>query len=259
MESRMFDLAGMNALVTGASGGIGSAIARALARQGARLAVSGSKTEKLRALRDELDEHTPQHLQKVDHVAIACDLSKADEVERLVPAAVDTLGGLDILINNAGVTRDNLAMRMKDEEWDAVIRINLEAAFRLMRASARPMMKARFGRIITITSVVGVTGNPGQMNYAAAKGGLTAMSKSLAHELASRGITVNCIAPGFIRTAMTDVLPDAQKEALNARIPMGRMGEGDDIAAAAVYLASREAGYVTGQTIHVNGGMAMIS
>ena len=181
----MFDLTGMNALVTGGSGGIGSAIARSLAQQGARVAVSGSNADKLRAFRDELDEHTPQHLQQVDHVAIACDLSKAEEVEKLVPAAVDTLGGLDILINNAGITRDNLALRMKDEEWDAVIRINLEAAFRLMRAAARPMMKARFGRIITITSVVGATGNPGQMNYAAAKGGLTAMSKSLAQELAT--------------------------------------------------------------------------
>jgi 3-oxoacyl-[acyl-carrier protein] reductase len=254
----MFDLHGMNALVTGASGGIGSAIARALAAQGARLAVSGSNAEKLRIFREELDEHTPQHLQEVDHVAIKCDLSDPDEVEKLVPAAVDSLGGLDILVNNAGITRDNLAMRMKDEEWDAVIRVNLEAAFRLMRAAARPMMKAKFGRIITITSVVGTTGNPGQMNYAAAKGGLTAMSKSLGQELASRNITVNCVAPGFIRTAMTDVLPDAQKEALNARIPMGRMGEGEDIGAAVVYLASREAGYVTGQTLHVNGGMAMV-
>ena len=259
MESRMFDLHGMNALVTGASGGIGSSIARALARQGARLAVSGSNPTKLRAFRDELDEHTPQHLQEVDHVAITCDLSNPDDVEKLLPAAVDSLGGLDILINNAGITRDNLAMRMKDDEWDAVMRVNLEAAFRLMRAACRPMMKAKFGRIVTITSVVGATGNPGQMNYAAAKGGLTAMTKSLAQEVASRGITVNCVAPGFIRTAMTDVLPDAQKEALNARIPMGRMGEGEDIAAAVVYLASREAGYVTGQTIHVNGGMAMFS
>jgi 3-oxoacyl-[acyl-carrier protein] reductase len=254
----MFDLTGMTALVTGASGGIGSAIARSLAAQGARLAVSGSNAAKLRAFRDELDEHTPQHLQEVDHVAITCDLSKADDVEKLVPAAVDSLGRLDILVNNAGITRDNLAMRMKDEEWDAVIRINLEAAFRLMRAAARPMMKARFGRIITITSVVGATGNPGQVNYAAAKGGLVAMSKSLAQELATRGITVNCVAPGFIRTAMTEILPDAQKAALNTRIPMGRMGEGEDIGAAVAYLASREAGYITGQTIHVNGGMAML-
>jgi 3-oxoacyl-[acyl-carrier protein] reductase len=257
MDNRMFDLHGMTALVTGASGGIGSAIARALASQGARLAVSGSNATKLRAFRDELDEHTPQKAQEVDHVAITCDLSNPDDVEKLVPAAVDSLGKLDILVNNAGITRDNLAMRMKDEEWDAVIRVNLEAAFRLMRAAARPMMKAKFGRIITITSVVGATGNPGQMNYAAAKGGLTAMSKSLAQEIASRGITVNCVAPGFIRTAMTDGLPDAQTEALNGRIPMGRMGEGEDIGAAVAYLASREAGYVTGQTLHVNGGMAM--
>lgn len=254
MENRMFDLTGMTALVTGASGGIGSGIARALAAQGARLALSGSNPAKLRAFREELNETSG-----LDHVEITCDLSNAEQVEHLIPAAVDTLGKVDILINNAGITRDNLAMRMKDEEWDAVIRINLEAAFRLMRAAARPMMKARFGRIVTITSVVGATGNPGQVNYAAAKGGLVAMSKSLAQELASRGITVNCVAPGFIRTAMTEVLPDAQKDALNARIPMGRMGEASDIGAAVAYLASREAGYVTGQTLHVNGGMAMIS
>jgi 3-oxoacyl-[acyl-carrier protein] reductase len=216
----MFDLHGMTALVTGASGGIGSAIAKALASQGARLAISGSNAQKLRAFREQLDEHTPQHLQEVDHVAITCDLSNPEAVEKLVPAALDTLGKLDILINNAGITRDNLAMRMKDEEWDAVIRVNLEAAFRLMRAASKPMMKARFGRIITITSVVGATGNPGQINYAAAKGGLTAMSKSLGQELASRGITVNCVAPGFVRTAMTEGLPDAQKDALNARIPI---------------------------------------
>jgi 3-oxoacyl-[acyl-carrier protein] reductase len=246
----MFDLTGMTALVTGASGGIGSEIARSLAGQGARLALSGSNADKLRAFKDELGG---------DHVAITCDLSNAEDVEKLIPAAVDTLGQLDILVNNAGITRDNLTMRMKDEEWDAVIRVNLEAAFRLMRAAARPMMKAKFGRIVTITSVVGQTGNPGQINYAAAKGGLTAMTKSLALELASRNITVNCVAPGFIRTAMTEVLPDAQKETLNARIPMGRMGEGGDIGAAVAYLASREAGYVTGQTLHVNGGMAMIS
>jgi 3-oxoacyl-[acyl-carrier protein] reductase len=254
----MFDLHGMTALVTGASGGIGSAIARGLAAQGARLAISGANQDKLRAFREELDEHRPQHLQEVDHVAIACDLSNAGQVEKLVPAALDSLGKIDILINNAGITRDNLAMRMKDEEWDSVIRVNLESAFRLMRAATKPMMKARFGRIITITSIVGTTGNPGQMNYCASKGGLTAMSKSLAQELASRNVTVNCVAPGFIRTAMTDGLPDAQKEALNAKIPMGRMGEGDDIASACVFLASKEAGYVTGQTIHVNGGMAMI-
>jgi 3-oxoacyl-[acyl-carrier protein] reductase len=254
----MFDLHGMTALVTGASGGIGSAIARGLAAQGARLAISGSNQAKLRAFRDELDEHSPQHLQDVDHVAIACDLSDAEQVEKLVPAALDSLGKIDILINNAGITRDNLALRMKDEEWDQVIRVNLESAFRLMRAATKPMMKARFGRIITITSIVGTTGNPGQMNYCASKGGLTAMSKSLAQELASRNVTVNCVAPGFIRTAMTDGLPDAQKDALNGKIPMGRMGEGTDIAAACVFLASKDAGYVTGQTIHVNGGMAMI-
>ena len=258
MEHRMFDLHGMTALVTGASGGIGSAIAKALAGQGARLAISGSNAQKLRLFREQLDEHTPQHLQEVDHVAITCDLAKSEDVEKLVPAALDTLGRLDILVNNAGITRDNLAMRMKDEEWDEVIRLNLEAAFRLMRAAARPMMKQKFGRMIAITSVVGTTGNPGQVNYAAAKGGLTAMTKSLAQELASRNITVNCVAPGFIRTAMTDSLPDGQKDALNARIPMGRMGESEDIGAAVAYLASREAGYVTGQTIHVNGGMAML-
>ncbi|MBW8784935.1 MAG: 3-oxoacyl-[acyl-carrier-protein] reductase [Novosphingobium sp.] len=259
MEHRLFDLHGMTALVTGASGGIGSGIARALARQGARLALSGSNASKLRAFRDQLDEEDGHRKEgDPDHVAITCDLSNPDHVEKLVPAAVDSLGKLDILVNNAGITRDNLAMRMKDEEWDAVIRVNLEAAFRLMRAAVKPMMKARFGRIVTITSVVGTTGNPGQINYAAAKGGLTAMSKSLAQELASRGITVNCVAPGFIRTAMTEILPDAQKDALNARIPIGRMGEATDVGAAVAYLASREAGYVTGQTLHVNGGMAMI-
>lgn len=246
----MFDLSGMTALVTGASGGIGSAVAQALAGQGARLAVSGSNVEKLEAFRASLGG---------DHVALPCDLSDGAAVDALVPAAVEALGGkLDILVNNAGVTRDNLVMRMKDEEWDQVIRVNLEAAFRLARAAARPMMKARFGRIISITSVVGATGNPGQANYAASKAGLVGMSKALAQELASRCITVNCVAPGFIRSAMTDVLPDAQKEALNARIPAGQMGEGSDIGAAVVYLASREAGYVTGQTLHVNGGMAML-
>ena len=252
----MFDLTGMNALVTGASGGIGSAIARALAGQGARLALSGSNAGRLRAFREELNDQFRHDAG--DHVEITCDLANTTQVEELVPAMLDTLGGLDILVNNAGITRDNLAMRMKDEEWDSVIRINLEAAFRLMRAAARPMMKARFGRMITITSIVGATGNPGQANYAAAKAGLVGMSKSLAAELASRGVTVNCVAPGFIRTAMTDTLPDAQKETLNARIPMGRMGEGGDIGAAVVYLASREAGYVTGATLHVNGGMAML-
>jgi 3-oxoacyl-[acyl-carrier protein] reductase len=254
MEHRMFDLTGMTALVTGAAGGIGSAISHALARQGARLALSGTNPAKLRAFREELND-TYGH----DHVEITCDLSNSEQVEQLIPATVDTLGRIDILVNNAGITRDNLSMRMKDEEWDAVIRVNLEAAFRLMRAACRPMMKARSGRIISITSVVGATGNAGQANYAAAKAGLVGLSKSMAQEVASRGITVNCVAPGFIRTAMTDVLADAQKEALNARIPAGRMGEGEDIGAAVAYLASREAGYVTGQTLHVNGGMAMIA
>ena len=250
----MFDLKGMTALVTGASGGIGSAICSALAAQGARLAVSGSNVDKLEAFRASFAKDYPN----ADHVAIPCNLGDKDSVEALVPAALEQLGQIDILVNNAGVTRDNLTMRMKDEEWDEVIRINLEAAFRLMRAVTKPMMKARFGRIITITSVVGTTGNPGQANYAASKGGLTAMSKAIAQEIASRNVTVNCIAPGFIATAMTEALPDAQKEALNARIPMGRMGEGGDIGAAVAYLASKEAGYITGQTLHVNGGMAML-
>ena len=253
----MFDLTGMTALVTGASGGIGSAIARSLASQGARLALSGTNAAKLRAFREQLnDEHAPKD--GTDHVEITCDLSNPVQVEELVPAAIDTLGKLDILVNNAGITRDGLMMRMKDEDWEQVMQVNLNSAFRLMRAATRPMMKAKFGRMISITSVVGTTGNPGQMNYAAAKAGLTGMTKSLAQELASRNITVNCVAPGFIRTAMTDVLPDEQKAALNGRIPMGRMGEGEDIGAAVAYLASKEAGYVTGQTLHVNGGMAMV-
>ncbi len=250
----MFSLEGMTALVTGASGGIGSSIARSLARQGARLALSGSNGDKLRAFREELNDEFGH-----DHVEITCNLSDRTQVEELIPAAIDTLGQLDILVNNAGITRDNLAMRMKDEEWDQVMQINLESSFRLMRAAARPMMKAKFGRMISITSVVGATGNPGQMNYVAAKAGLTGMSKSLAQELASRGITVNCVAPGFIRTAMTEELTDAQKDTINARIPMAKMGEGEDIGAAVAYLSSREAGYVTGQTLHVNGGMAMVS
>ena len=245
----MFDLSGMTALVTGASGGIGSAIAQGLAAQGARLAVSGSNSEKLETFRSGLGG---------DHVALSCNLSDPVAVDGLVPQAVESLGKLDILVNNAGVTRDNLAMRMKDDEWSDVIRINLEAAFRLARAALKPMMRARFGRIISITSVVGATGNPGQANYAASKAGLVGMSKALAQEVGSRGITVNCVAPGFIRSAMTDVLPDSQKASLLSRIPAGDLGTGDDIAAATVYLASREAGYVTGQTLHVNGGMAML-
>ena len=253
----MFQLNGMNALVTGASGGIGSAIAIALAKQGARVALSGSNGDKLRSFREQLisEVGSPEH---GDHVEITCNLSDKTQVDELIPATVHTLGGIDILVNNAGITRDNLAMRMKDDEWDQVISVNLEAIFRLMRASARPMMKARFGRIINITSVVGSTGHPGQMNYAAAKAGVTGMTKSFAQEVASRGITANCVAPGFIRTAMTDALPDAQKDALNARIPAGKMGEGEDIGGAVGYLASREAGYVTGETLHVNGGMAML-
>lgn len=246
----MFDLTGMTALVTGASGGIGSAIAQALAAQGARLAVSGSNAEKLTAFCGQLGG---------DHVAVPANLADAQAVDGLVPAAVEALGGrLDILVNNAGVTRDNLTMRMKDNEWDQVIRVNLEAAFRLMRAAAKPMMKQRFGRIVSITSVVGQTGNPGQANYAASKAGLVGMSKAVAQELASRNVTVNCVAPGFIRSAMTDVLPEAQKSALLTKIPAGDLGTGEDVAAAVVYLASREAGYVTGQTLHVNGGMAMV-
>jgi 3-oxoacyl-[acyl-carrier protein] reductase len=246
----MFDLSGQTALVTGASGGIGSAIATALAAQGARLAVSGSNAGKLEAFRAGLPGQ--------GHVALPCDLSDGTAVDALVPRAVEALGRLDILVNNAGVTRDNLAMRMKDDEWDQVIRVNLEAAFRLCRAAARPMMKQRSGRIVSITSVVGATGNPGQANYAASKAGLVGMSKALAQELASRGITVNCVAPGFIASAMTDALAEGQRTAILGRIPAGDLGTGADVAAAVVYLASREAGYVTGQTLHVNGGMAMI-
>ena len=249
----MFSLSGMNALVTGASGGIGSAIAEALARQGARVALSGSNGAKLRAFREQLIEDVGG-----DHVEITCNLADKVQVEELIPATLDTLGSIDILVNNAGITRDNLGMRMKDNEWDEVIAINLESAFRLMRAAAKPMMKARFGRIINITSVVGATGNPGQMNYCAAKAGLTGMTKSFAQEVASRGITANCVAPGFIRTAMTAALDDKQQAAINARIPMGRMGEGGEIGAAVAFLASREAAYVTGETLHVNGGMAML-
>jgi 3-oxoacyl-[acyl-carrier protein] reductase len=245
----MFDLSGMTALVTGASGGLGSAIAKSLAAQGARVALSGSNAEKLTAFRAELGG---------DHIAVPANLSDPIAVDALVPAATEALGGkLDILINNAGVTRDNLLMRMKDEEFEDVIRINLEAAFRLMRAAAKPMMKARFGRIISITSVVGVTGNPGQANYVASKAGLIGMTKAVAQELASRGITVNAIAPGFMTSAMTDALNEQQRASILSRIPLGAMGSGEDIGAACVYLASKEAGYVTGQTLHVNGGMAM--
>ena len=244
----MFDLTGMTALVTGASGGLGSSIAKALSAQGARLALSGSNAAKLEAFAKELGG---------DHVTLVCDLGNSEQVDQLVPRAVEALGQLDILVNNAGVTRDNLAMRMKDEEWDQVITINLEGAFRLMRAAMKPMMKARHGRIINITSVVGITGNPGQANYVASKAGLIGMSKAFAQEVASRGITVNCVAPGFMTSAMTDALNEQQKAGILSKIPTGAMGTGEDIGAAVVYLASREAGYVTGQTLHVNGGMAM--
>jgi 3-oxoacyl-[acyl-carrier protein] reductase len=246
----MFDLSGMTALVTGASGGIGSAIAQGLAGQGARLAVSGSNVDKLEAFRASLGG---------EHVALPCNLSDAAAVDALVPQAVEALGGkLDILVNNAGITRDNLAMRMKDEEWSDVIRVNLEATFRLARAALKPMMRARHGRIISITSVVGAMGNPGQANYAASKAGVTGMTKALAQEVASRNITVNCVAPGFIRSAMTDALPESQRESLLGKIPAARLGEGADVASAVVYLASREAAYLTGQTLHVNGGMIML-
>lgn len=245
----MFQFSGRKALVTGATGGLGGAIARALHARGAEVVLSGTRREALEALAAELGDRV--------HVSPA-NLAVAEEVEALVPAAEAALGGLDILVNNAGLTRDNLSMRMKDEEWDAVIAVNLTAAFRLSRAALKGMMRRRFGRIIGISSVVGVTGNPGQGNYAASKAGLIGLSKSLASEVASRGITVNVVAPGFIESPMTDVLNDKQREGILARVPAGRLGAGEDIAAAVVYLASDEAGYVTGQTLHVNGGMAMI-
>ena len=245
----MFELNGLTALVTGATGGLGGAMARALHAQGAIVAISGTRREALDALAAELGERV--------HV-LPCDLADKAEVEALVPAAESAMGQLDILVNNAGVTKDGLFMRMKDDDWDAVLAINLTSAFRLSRAALKGMMKRRFGRIIGITSVVGVTGNPGQGNYAASKAGMIGMSKSLAAEVATRNITVNCIAPGFIASPMTDGLNEKQKEAILATIPAAKLGSGDDIAAALVYLASREAGYVPGQTLHVNGGMAMI-
>jgi len=245
----MFDLTGKTALVTGATGGIGAAIARVLHKQGATVAVSGTRAEVLDALKAELGERVH---------ALAANLGKPEEVEKLVPAAEAAMGSLDILVNNAGITRDGLAMRMKDEDWAHVIDVNLTAAFRLARAAMRGMMKRRYGRIIGITSVVGVTGNAGQANYAASKAGMIGMTKALAQELASRNVTVNCIAPGFIATPMTDALNDKQKETIIARVPAGRLGTSDDVAAAALYLASAEAAYMTGQTLHVNGGMAMI-
>lgn len=241
----MFDLTGMTALVTGASGGIGSSIAKALAAQGATLALSGSNEDKLKAFAAELGG---------DHKTIVCNLSDPASVDALVPQAVEALGGkIDILVNNAGVTRDNLILRMKDEEWSSVIAINLEAAFRLCRAAAKPMMKARFGRIISITSVVGVTGNPGQSNYCASKAGIIGMSKSLGQELASRGITVNCVAPGVIETQMTAQFP---QEMVAAMVPMRRMGRPEEVAGIVAFLCSEEASYITRQVISVNGGMA---
>ena len=246
----MFDLTGKTALITGASGGIGGAIAKALHAQGATVILSGTRAEALEAVKAELGSRA--------FIAPA-NLSDITSVEALPKAAEGAAGaGIDILVNNAGITRDNLFMRMKDEEWDQVLAVNLTAAFRLSRAVLRGMMKKRWGRIIQITSVVGATGNPGQGNYAAAKAGLVGMTKSLAAEVASRNITVNAVAPGFIQTAMTDVLTDQQKETIATRIPAGRMGLPEEIAAAVVYLASPEAAYVTGETIHINGGMAML-
>ena len=245
----MFDLTGKTALVTGATGGIGAAIARVLHKAGATIAVSGTRADVLEQLKAELGGRV--------HV-LPCNLSDAADVEKLVPAAEAAMGSLDILVNNAGITRDGLAMRMKDEDWQAVLDVNLTAAFRLARAAMRPMMKRRWGRIVNITSVVGVTGNPGQANYVASKAGIIGLSKSLAQELASRNVTVNCVAPGFIATPMTDGLNDKQKEAILGRVPAGRLGAPEEVAAAVLYLASQEAAYVTGQTLHVNGGMAMI-
>ncbi|WP_300302641.1 3-oxoacyl-[acyl-carrier-protein] reductase [Ferrovibrio sp.] len=246
----MFDLTGKFALVTGATGGIGGAIAAALHAQGATVGLSGTREAVLQEVAARLGSRV--------HV-LPCNLGEPEAVNALVGQAEAAMGQVDILVNNAGITRDGLAMRMKDEDWQAVLDVNLTAAFRLARASLKGMMKRRWGRIISITSVVGATGNPGQLNYAAAKAGLTGMTKSLAQEVASRNITANCVAPGFIQTAMTDVLTDQQKEMISQKIPAGRLGQSPEIAAAVVYLASEEAAYVTGQTLHVNGGMAMIS
>lgn len=245
----MFDLNGKTALVTGATGGIGGAIAAALHAQGATVAISGTREEKLNEVAGKLGERV--------HV-LPCNLSDPDAVDALPGQAADAMGGLSILVANAGITRDNLMMRMKPEDFDQVIAVNLKSYWHLSKACLRGMMKAKFGRIIGVTSVVGVTGNPGQTNYAASKAGMIGMTKSLAAEIASRGVTANCIAPGFIATAMTDALTDDQKAQIDATIPAGRMGSPEDIAAAAVYLASEEAAYVTGQTLHVNGGMARI-
>lgn len=245
----MFDLTGKTALVTGATGGIGGAIAAALHAQGATVALSGTRREVLEALAAKLGDRT--------HV-LPCNLSDSAEVEELVPSAEKAMGQLDILVANAGITRDNLFVQLRDEDWDNVINVNLTSTFRLARAATKLMMRKRFGRIIAITSVVGVTGNPGQGNYTAAKAGLIGMMKTLGAEYAKRGVTANCIAPGFIATPMTDVLNDKQRETILTKVPAGRLGSPEDIASAAVYLASNEAAYVTGQTIHVNGGMAMI-
>lgn len=246
----MFDLKGRTALVTGASGGIGGAIASALAAQGAKVALSGTRVEALEAASKQIDGET---------VIVPCNLSSPEDAVELPSKAEEALGaGLDILVSNAGLTRDGLLMRMKDEDWETVINVNLSAYFRLVRAAMRGMMKRRHGRIVGITSVVGVTGNPGQANYAASKAGMIGFTKAVAQEVASRGITANCVAPGFIATPMTDGLPDAQKEALLGSIPAGKLGSSDDIASAVAYLASDESAYVTGQTLHVNGGMAMI-
>lgn len=246
----MFDLSGKRALVTGASGGIGREIAKALAAAGATVALSGTRVAAL--------EDTAKEIGSGNHPILPCNLSDLAAVEKLVPAAEAALGGLDILVNNAGMTRDNLFMRMKDEDWDEVLAVNLTAAFHLTRAVLRGMMKQRHGRIIGITSVVGVVGNPGQGNYAASKAGLIGMSKALAHEVASRNITVNTIAPGYIGSAMTDELNDRQKETMLSKIPAGRLGTASEVAAAAVFLASDEASYITGHTLNVNGGMVMI-
>ena len=246
----MFDLTGKTALVTGATGGIGAAIARVLHKAGATVAISGTRAEVLEELKAELGGERV--------IVLPCNLSDAAAVEKLVPEAEAAMGSLDILVNNAGITKDGLAMRMKDEDWNAVIDVNLTASFRLARAAMRGMMKKRWGRIVNITSVVGVMGNPGQANYVASKAGVIGLTKSLAQELAARNVTVNAVAPGFIATPMTDVLNDKQKEAILARVPAGKLGTPDDVAAAVLYLASEEAGYVTGQTLHVNGGMAMI-
>jgi len=245
----MFDLTGRRALVTGASGGIGREIAKALAEAGATVALSGTRVAALEETATMIGKPCP---------ILPANLSKLDEVDKLVPAAEAALGGLDILVNNAGMTRDNLFMRMKDEEWDEVIAVNLTAAFHLNRAVLRSMMKQRFGRIIGISSVVGVMGNPGQGNYAASKAGLIGMNKALAHEVASRNITVNSVAPGFISSSMTDDLNDKQREAILGTVPAGRLGNAIEVAAAVVFLASNEAGYITGHTLNVNGGMAMI-